>query len=135
MGGKESAISPPPSLLTGEVAAKPSEGAQGRAHHATPLNPARLPRHKPAMDIASAPIRDPRYAARRLDVERRDDGSVLLHNPTPVASAWTTTLDALDHWAAAAPDRTWLGERSGDGWRTVTFAEARERVARPGGRA
>ena len=31
MGGEECAISPPPSLLTGEVAAKRTEGAQSRA--------------------------------------------------------------------------------------------------------
>jgi len=81
------------------------------------------------MDITTAPIRDPRYAARRLEVDRRDDGSVLLHNPTPVASTWMTTLEALAHWAMATPGRVWLAERSGAGWRTVTFAEARDRVA------
>jgi hypothetical protein len=30
----------------------------------------------------------------------------------------------LVQWAAAAPDRTFLAERSGDDWRRVTYREA-----------
>ena len=33
----------------------------------------------------------------------------------------------------ATPDRTWLAERSGEGWREVSFAEARGRVERMAG--
>ncbi len=73
-------------------------------------------------------IRDPRYAPRNLEVERRADGSILLHNPTPIARVFDTALGALDHWADAAPDRLWLAERSGEGWRSVAYGEARERV-------
>jgi feruloyl-CoA synthase len=76
----------------------------------------------------TAKMRDPRYAARSLEVDRRDDGSVLLHNPAPLPNLFDTTLGPLDHWAAAAPGRIWLAERSGPGWREVTFGEARERV-------
>jgi feruloyl-CoA synthase len=79
-------------------------------------------------DAVDIPMRDPRYAPRRLEVERREDGSILLHNPTPVSTTFETTLDALDHWAAAKPADPWLGERSGDGWRMATFGEAREQV-------
>jgi feruloyl-CoA synthase len=81
-------------------------------------------------DAPSAPIRDPRYAPRRLEVERRADASVLLYNPTSPNDPFGTTLGALDHWARRAPDRVWLAERSGEGWRTLTYAEARERVGR-----
>src|SRR3546814_3974890 len=35
---------------------------------------------------------------------------------------------ALEHWAAVAPQRIGLAERSGEGWRTVTFDEAHEQV-------
>ena len=31
--------------------------------------------------------------------------------------------DRLEHWAAECPDRVFLGERAGDGWRTITFGE------------
>jgi feruloyl-CoA synthase len=76
----------------------------------------------------SLAIRDPRYAPRNLTVEQREDGTKILFNPTPIASPRQTALEALDHWAAAAPERIWLAERSGEGWRTVTYAEARDRV-------
>lgn len=76
----------------------------------------------------NAPFRDARYAPRRLEVERRGDGAIVLFNPTPFSTGFRTTLDPLTHWAAAAPDRVWLAERSGDGWRTVTFGEAYQQV-------
>src|SRR5260370_35635363 len=69
-------------------------------------------------------IRDPRYALRRLEVERRADGSILLYNPTLLDSRFETALGALEHWAAAAPARTWLAERSGDAWRALAFGAA-----------
>jgi feruloyl-CoA synthase len=78
---------------------------------------------------STAPFRDARYAPRRLDVERRDGGEMVLTNPTPYATRFQTMTAALEHWAKVAPDRTWLAERSGDGWRTVTYAEALERIS------
>ena len=56
-------------------------------------------------DLAGVPFRDPRYAPRALEVERRDDGTVVLRNPRPFATEWTRTFDALAHWAEATPDR------------------------------
>ena len=76
-----------------------------------------------------APFRDARYAPRRLDVERLGDGGVVLTNPTPWSDRFLTTTAALDHWAAAAPDCVWLAERDGDGWRTITYAEAHQQVS------
>jgi feruloyl-CoA synthase len=82
-----------------------------------------------ATDIASAPFRDARFAPRRLEIERRPGGEIVLRNPAPFEESFQTTVAALDHWAKAAPDRVWLAERSGSGWRTLTFAEARQRIA------
>ena len=79
--------------------------------------------------LSTAPFRDARYAPRRLDIERREDGSLVLANPTPFGTGFTTTLDALVHWGAAAPDRVWLAERDGDGWRTVDYATALKQVS------
>jgi feruloyl-CoA synthase len=76
-----------------------------------------------------APFRDARYAPRRLDVERRAGGEWVLTNPTPYAAGLQTMTDALDHWAVAAPARTWLAERSGAGWRTLAFGEAQAWIA------
>lgn len=79
--------------------------------------------------LAAAPFRDARYAPPRLNIERRSDGSLVLANPTPVDGVFTTALDALVHWGAAAPERVWLAERAGEGWRTVTYAAALEQVS------
>jgi feruloyl-CoA synthase len=77
----------------------------------------------------TAPFRDPRYAPRRLEVDARPGGELVLTNPTPYSERFQTVVEALEFWAGAAPDRVWLAERSGDGWRTLSFREARERVA------
>src|SRR5205809_606479 len=39
-----------------------------------------------------AAIRDPRYAPRRLEVERRADGTLVLYNPTPWSNAFATAM-------------------------------------------
>lgn len=76
----------------------------------------------------TAPFRDPRYAPRRLAVEERSGGEFILTNPTPYSIQHVTTTSALAHWAVATPRAVWLAERSGEGWRTVTFAEAWQRI-------
>ncbi|MDB5482755.1 MAG: feruloyl-CoA synthase [Caulobacteraceae bacterium] len=74
-------------------------------------------------------LRDPLYIPRRLAVERRADGSILLHNPTPLTGVFDDAVAAVGHWAARAPDRAWLAERSGDGWRMMGYAEGHERIS------
>jgi len=76
----------------------------------------------------TAPFRDARYAPVRLEVEHRADGEMVLTNPTPYETRFQTMTAALEHWALKAPARVWLAERSGGGWRTITYAEAREQV-------
>lgn len=77
----------------------------------------------------TAPIRDPRYAPRRLEVVERPGGEFILTNTTPFSERFLTTTAPLAHWAQEAPTRVWLAQRSGDGWRTVTYAEAWQRIA------
>jgi feruloyl-CoA synthase len=74
-------------------------------------------------DPSESGFRDPRYAPPALDVERRADGSILLANPRPYDTTFSTMTAALEHWAAEAPERTWLAERAGDGWRELSYAE------------
>ncbi|HYD43844.1 MAG TPA: feruloyl-CoA synthase [Phenylobacterium sp.] len=75
------------------------------------------------------PFRDPRYAPRRLEVEQRPGGEVILSNPTPFDTAFQTMTAALERWARETPDRLWLAERAGLGWRQVGYAEGAARVA------
>lgn len=77
---------------------------------------------------STAPFRDARYAPRALEVERRGE-TLILRNPMPYSSAVRTVTEPLARWAMEAADRVWLAERDGDGWRTVTYAQARDRVA------
>ncbi|WP_369685428.1 AMP-binding protein [Phenylobacterium aquaticum] len=77
---------------------------------------------------ATAPFRDARYAPRRLEVERRADGVMILTNPTPVVAPFATMTGPLGHWAALDPGRVWLAERSGEGWRELTYGAAHEQV-------
>ena len=76
-----------------------------------------------------ASMRDPRYAPARLEVESGPGGDLVLRNPTPLGRIFATASGPLDHWAAEAPGRTWLSERSGTGWRALTYAEGAARVA------
>lgn len=79
-------------------------------------------------ETAKAPFRDPRYAPRSLEVEERAGGELVLTNPRPFAERFVTQTEPLEHWGRVAPDRVWLAERSGEGWRTITYREAAERV-------
>ncbi|MFN9849368.1 MAG: feruloyl-CoA synthase [Alphaproteobacteria bacterium] len=77
---------------------------------------------------SNAPFRDPLYAPRRLDVVERPGGEFILTNPTPFSEDHQTTTASLAHWAIIAPYRLWLAERSGSGWRTLSFSEAWQRI-------
>ena len=82
-----------------------------------------------------APFRDARYAPRALEVERRGD-VLILTNPTPYSNTVQTTIAPLLRWSSQAPRRVWLAEREepgGEGWRTVTYAQACEQVMRLAG--
>ncbi len=83
--------------------------------------------------LATAPFRDPRYAPRRLEVQHRDGGEVILVNPTPYSDRFQTMTAGLAHWATVQPHAIWLAERSGEGWRTVTYAEGHDLVRRLAG--
>lgn len=81
--------------------------------------------------LATAPFRDARYAPRALEVERlqgEEGETLILRNPMPYSDAVRTTTAPLARWAIEAADRIWLAERDGEGWRTVTYAQARSRV-------
>ena len=88
------------------------------------------------IDVNTAPFRDARYAPRALEVERLQGAggeTLILRNPMPYSDAVRTVTEPLARWAAEAPDRVWLAERAngeqGEGWRTVTYAEAKAKVA------
>ena len=74
-----------------------------------------------------------RFAPASVEIERRADGSQILRSPEPLRTIARAAGEWLVQWATAAPDRTFLAERSGDGWRRVTYSDALDAVRRIGG--
>ena len=73
-----------------------------------------------------------RFAPARVNVEKRADGSMLLTSPLPLGTPARCIGEWLVTWAAKAPDRVFLAERAGEGWRKVTYAQALDAVRRIG---
>ncbi|MEQ9520031.1 MAG: AMP-binding protein [Parvibaculum sp.] len=75
------------------------------------------------------------YAERRVDIDRRADGSMVLQNPHPIGAPAANMIEPLRKWAGERPDQIWLGKRKmpkagqtfGD-WETITYAQANARV-------
>lgn len=85
-------------------------------------------------DVRIEGMRDARYAPpHRFLSQRFSTGEIRLTNLGSYPGRFETMNAALDHWAAVTPDHIWLAERSGAGWRSVSFAEAHERIGRLAG--
>lgn len=69
-----------------------------------------------------------RYRAHAVLREDRADGAILLRSGHQMTRPATRTGDWLDHWSDLTPHAVFLGERSGAGWREVTYGEARDAV-------
>jgi feruloyl-CoA synthase len=74
---------------------------------------------------ASAPFRPIAYAPVDIRAERAANGSIVIRSATPLG-AYDPSLARMFRAAAAAqPARVFLAERAADGWRMVTYAQAR----------
>src|SRR5205085_11864841 len=58
-----------------------------------------------------------------VTIERRDNGTVYLRPKSPLGDYPRRITDRLHHWADAAPDRIFMAERAGAGWREITYAQ------------
>src|SRR6476661_7200732 len=62
-------------------------------------------------------------------VARDPDGTIRARSPHALGPYPERLTDKLNHWAAVAPDRTFLAARGADGsWRHLTYAHAHRRV-------
>jgi feruloyl-CoA synthase len=77
--------------------------------------------------MAIAEIVAPNFASPQVEVERRENGTLVLKSPQPLGEYPAQLGVHLRTWAKMAPDRVFLAERQGKdpGWRTVTYAQAR----------
>jgi len=76
-------------------------------------------------DVVRAPIVAPSFAPPAVEVERRQDGTLVLRSPQALAEYPSHLGISLRYWAGAAPDRLFMAERDGGGWRRASFADAR----------
>jgi len=75
------------------------------------------------------PIRRSRgFAPQDVAVERRSDGALILTSRVPLPQAAPNSGTWLRRWAAEAPSRVFLAERSGAGWLALGYAEVLARV-------
>ncbi len=82
----------------------------------------------------------PRYRAARVGgciearVETRADGVQVLRSAEPLADVPRRLTDRLEHWAAVAPDRTFVACRAPNGgdWVRISFAQMLDRAQRIG---
>jgi feruloyl-CoA synthase len=86
------------------------------------------------MSTSHIPFRTVPYLPQKLDVDRRDDGSILLTNGQPLKAYPSHMLAPLLKWAAERPDTVWLAQRDPvgveDGWQTITYVDALKRIRR-----
>lgn len=57
-----------------------------------------------------------------VTTEDREDGSIVLRSKRSLGPVARNTGEWLHRWAAETPDRIFISERAGDGWRDVTYA-------------
>lgn len=69
-----------------------------------------------------------KYRAHDVIREDRADGSILLRARDPLGPVAAKTTDWLETWAAKTPDAIFIAERSGAGWREVSYVQAREKA-------
>ena len=84
-------------------------------------------------EAASAPVRAVRLGPRDVVCERRPDGTIRLTSPHALAPYPAKLTERLEHWAAIAPERTYLAQRTAaSGWRKMSYGETLEQVRRIG---
>ena len=60
--------------------------------------------------------------------ERRSDGTFLLRSNAEMGDVVDTSADWLHRWSVEAPERIFLAERSGAGWREETYQSTLQKV-------
>ncbi len=89
---------------------------------------------KPLRDAAiAAPLRPVRLGVLDAVLERRANGDIHIRTAQALGDYHGKLSEPLEHWAKAAPDRVFLGQRDTEGrWRTLSYAQVLERVKRIG---
>src|SRR5882724_12633231 len=78
-----------------------------------------------APDRADAvhPLRAISFGDPAVTIDRRGDGTVYLRPKIALGDYPLRITDRLHHWAATEPNRVFMAERDGGGWRKITYAQ------------
>jgi feruloyl-CoA synthase len=86
------------------------------------------------MSVSTRPRRSVQVASLGAIFDRRTDGVIYARSSKPLGNYPDRVTDVLEYWAARAPERVFLAERTASGgWRTVTYQEAYARVRKLAG--
>src|SRR5580698_8599129 len=77
----------------------------------------------PAGAAKPHPLRAISFGDPDVTVERRDDGTIYLRPKLALGNYPVRLTDRLHHWARLEPNRIFMAERAGGGWRQITYAQ------------
>jgi feruloyl-CoA synthase len=77
------------------------------------------------MNAALPPFRHIPWPERDIEVDRRDDGTIVMRSRVPLNPYPDHVPSLLRRWGTEAPERTWLAQRRGPerAWRRVSYGE------------
>jgi feruloyl-CoA synthase len=76
-----------------------------------------------AIPSAAAPLRAISFGDLAVSVEYRNDGTIYLKPKASLGDYPVRLTDRLHHWANTAPDRVFMAQRDGAGWRQISYAQ------------
>ena len=80
-------------------------------------------------DFHRAPCRPIRFGDVGLEIERRDDGTLILSARAPLAPYERNLLRRFWSHGETQAQKTWIAERDGEGWRRLSYGQARTDVS------
>jgi feruloyl-CoA synthase len=69
------------------------------------------------------PLRPISFGQTSVTIDRRDDGTIYLRPNITLGAYPVRITDRLHHWVDTAPDRIFMAERDGSGWRRISYAQ------------
>ena len=77
----------------------------------------------------SHPHRQVNYGRAETELTRLQDGTILMRSPEALEAYPDKLTEKIDHWAKAAPERTFMAQRAPDGnWRRLSYADLQRQV-------
>ncbi len=73
-------------------------------------------------------MQTPHYKTHQVTCRRDPSGTLFLHSELSIGPVARHTGEWLQYWAQTAPDRIFLKERSGAGWREISYLETLQQV-------